>query len=451
MSDYKWKTKQGYEVIEKYVDPTYGDLNLIIAIIERKPQGSGRRNADYVVAWHYNEKDGSWAQGHYDFSSLKSAREYVKQTYPEAEMIAKHNKKAGTPKVHAGTWSYPYNNLQVAKQLVDALKDSKISLKDLKDRAYDAIGSDDLFDDIDDMEAEYPEDKQVEEMRKIIVRHLRDSLREVEEHPERFVRGVDERAVEYIKNELSDEKFPYNSKKNSKKNADVRQYDGKDRDKIDAYINGKRYYVKPVNDGYIFETQDGNSWIASRPNEVIEHILKTDMGYEGSWTWDYMELYFWATWQDDKYQVAQKVVDKYELNDKDLPFSETDAQKYYASGKATVPYPEYWAQSQGDEPTAAIQRKCAETLGANEQKTFSQWFDEDFQEYGKFEDYIKKFPSANTLRNATAKDIMDAAKKGFYPVYPVDSDDRELAFSFASEMLDIDYDDLYYAWLNSDL
>lgn len=90
-------------------------------------------------------------------------------------------------------------------------------------------------------------------------------------------------------------------------------------------------------------------------------------------------------------------------------------------------------------------------------KTFSQWFDEwypeantvdpDDDEFYPFDNYVKVFKSAETLRNATADDIMKNAYK-FYDVYPVDSSDREHAFTFAAEELGIDYEDLYQSWLN---
>ncbi len=87
----------------------------------------------------------------------------------------------------------------------------------------------------------------------------------------------------------------------------------------------------------------------------------------------------------------------------------------------------------------------------NESKTFSQWFDEvsspdHGKEYYPFSNYIKTFPNAEVLADATAEDIRNNAHK-FYDVYDVDSSDREKAFNFASEELGMDYDDFYYAWL----
>ena len=93
-----------------------------------------------------------------------------------------------------------------------------------------------------------------------------------------------------------------------------------------------------------------------------------------------------------------------------------------------------------------------ESLNESSAKTFSQWFDEtqhysDDDEFYPFSNYIKKFPNAEILKDATAEDIRDNAHR-FYDTYDVDSVDREKAFHFASEELGIDYDAFYYAWMN---
>lgn len=88
--------------------------------------------------------------------------------------------------------------------------------------------------------------------------------------------------------------------------------------------------------------------------------------------------------------------------------------------------------------------------GVGSAKTFSQWFDEvedsERKEFYPFDNYVKAFPNAECLRDATAEDIRNNAHK-FYDVYDVDSSDREKAFNFASEELGLDYDVFYYAWL----
>jgi hypothetical protein len=83
--------------------------------------------------------------------------------------------------------------------------------------------------------------------------------------------------------------------------------------------------------------------------------------------------------------------------------------------------------------------------------TFSQWFDEnqyhENEKYYPFDNYVKTFENAEVLRNATARDILNNAHI-FYDIYDVDSVDREYAFNFASELLGLDYDVFYDAWLS---
>lgn len=103
------------------------------------------------------------------------------------------------------------------------------------------------------------------------------------------------------------------------------------------------------------------------------------------------------------------------------------------------------------------QSGIVEESAEGSEKTFSQWFDETYPEthdvssgeFYPFTNYIKAFPNAACLKDATAKDIRANASK-FYDVYDVDSADREYAFIFASEELGIDYDELYYAWLHGE-
>lgn len=88
----------------------------------------------------------------------------------------------------------------------------------------------------------------------------------------------------------------------------------------------------------------------------------------------------------------------------------------------------------------------------NDSTTFEQWYDATFDspsyrnsEYYPFNNYVKIFSNAESLRNATADDIVKNAHR-FYDVYDVDSADREYAFNFARDVTGIDYDDLYNAW-----
>ena len=89
----------------------------------------------------------------------------------------------------------------------------------------------------------------------------------------------------------------------------------------------------------------------------------------------------------------------------------------------------------------------------DETTTFEQWFNtvhgenERYRnsEYYPFDNYVKIFESAESLRNATAEDIVKHAHE-FYDFYDVDSADREEAFNFACDVTGRDYDDFYLAW-----
>lgn len=98
----------------------------------------------------------------------------------------------------------------------------------------------------------------------------------------------------------------------------------------------------------------------------------------------------------------------------------------------------------------------SEVLDEDDEETFAEWFDKWYPETHEVEDndtaypfanYIKTFPDAKCLADATAKDIADNAAN-FDEVYPVESMDREYAFIFASDKLGIDYDELADKYYN---
>lgn len=60
-------------VLEKYEEIDY------VLIARVKDNGEVH---EYVAAWHYNESDKTWGQGHY-FSDLSSAVDYINQKYDE--------------------------------------------------------------------------------------------------------------------------------------------------------------------------------------------------------------------------------------------------------------------------------------------------------------------------------------------------------------------------------
>lgn len=70
MGEFSKKTKQGYKILEKYEDAIYG---LPVVVV--------KRDNDYAVGFNYNEDDGQWQQGHYDFESKENAIQYIKDRY----------------------------------------------------------------------------------------------------------------------------------------------------------------------------------------------------------------------------------------------------------------------------------------------------------------------------------------------------------------------------------
>ena len=58
-------TAQGYEVIA-----IFGENNDYTVIYRPSTK-------DYIVAWEYNENDGTWSQGHYGFESYKDCVNWI--------------------------------------------------------------------------------------------------------------------------------------------------------------------------------------------------------------------------------------------------------------------------------------------------------------------------------------------------------------------------------------
>ena len=106
------------------------------------------------------------------------------------------------------------------------------------------------------------------------------------------------------------------------------------------------------------------------------------------------------------------------------------------------------AMATDDFVDASIVRKRRVKRNANKGKgkTYSEWFDEGNKFSRTFDEEVKDFPEAESLRNATAQEIWDKADR-FYDFYPIDSWERERAFDFVSEELGKDYDEIYNKWL----
>lgn len=63
-TDYSQETKQGYKVLDTYSKGC--DRYTIL-----------KRKNDYVVAWMYDIKSGSWSQGHYGFETIKECIDWI--------------------------------------------------------------------------------------------------------------------------------------------------------------------------------------------------------------------------------------------------------------------------------------------------------------------------------------------------------------------------------------
>lgn len=74
------KTKDGYEVAALYMYKVTGNGTLL-ALIKRKN--------DWMWAWSYNPKNGTWGQGHYMFDSKADALADLKSEYRTAKPVLK--------------------------------------------------------------------------------------------------------------------------------------------------------------------------------------------------------------------------------------------------------------------------------------------------------------------------------------------------------------------------
>lgn len=73
------ETRQGYKIADWY---TYKKAPYGLIVLVKRPR-------DWVVGWGYNMRDGSWAQGHYDFASKDDAVEFIRENYNGAFWTSK--------------------------------------------------------------------------------------------------------------------------------------------------------------------------------------------------------------------------------------------------------------------------------------------------------------------------------------------------------------------------
>lgn len=79
MTDYTRYTRYGDVVDNIYlVEGTYGNSTILATII--KPD-------EYMWVWDYRPQNGTWGQGHHNYSSLNEAVRDMKKVYPKAKSV----------------------------------------------------------------------------------------------------------------------------------------------------------------------------------------------------------------------------------------------------------------------------------------------------------------------------------------------------------------------------
>lgn len=74
-ADFSKESHQGFKILAKFKE---GNRMHVIV----------KRSNDYVVGAGYDESDGYWAQGHYNFSTYDKALKFLKEDYPNAYKIS---------------------------------------------------------------------------------------------------------------------------------------------------------------------------------------------------------------------------------------------------------------------------------------------------------------------------------------------------------------------------
>lgn len=154
--------------------------------------------------------------------------------------------------------------------------------------------------------------------------------------------------------------------------------------------------------------------------------------------------------QEEKVHVGQfqAIMDKYAATNESVAEGVEEAQEQEQGGVDTADNTMDDTMVTDDFVDASIVRKRSVKRNANKGtgKTYSEWFDEGNKFGRTFDEEVKDFPEAESLRNATAQEIWDKADR-YYDFYPIDSWERERAFDFVSEELGKDYEEIYDKWL----
>lgn len=86
---HSYVTKRGF-VIEDLIPAGYGTTNAIVHRVMKDAEGHTTLD-DYLIALNYNVNTGEWAQGKYDFNSLKSVTDFYNKEYATANNMYYQN------------------------------------------------------------------------------------------------------------------------------------------------------------------------------------------------------------------------------------------------------------------------------------------------------------------------------------------------------------------------
>lgn len=133
----------------------------------------------------------------------------------------RQGKKEG---VNAGMWSVPFDSTNSAKSLVKVLESDINSVGELKDKIYDLIGSDELYNELDDLGDDDVE-KAKEQVRFYVLETIDDYRKgKIEQNPSK--KAWDEKAIQYLEKRLRAKQAKMKEEKmNREKNSECKKTD----------------------------------------------------------------------------------------------------------------------------------------------------------------------------------------------------------------------------------
>lgn len=75
MRKYYSETKFGHRIVDRFVD-SYGTVYVIVERVR-----GVLYSTDYILGCDYDDENGCWQQGYYDFSTKYKAEKFLKQNY----------------------------------------------------------------------------------------------------------------------------------------------------------------------------------------------------------------------------------------------------------------------------------------------------------------------------------------------------------------------------------